>query len=166
MEMKEISINFTKLKERPMLHLSGWNALEHAALFGAMGNHTPDFHNYAPVKSRMAHPYIEAWSRLNERKMVTSSGCWEYSGSKYPNGYGHVHFMGRDWRVHRLSFFLSHGWIPSGAGVGVFHKCDNPPCFNPDHLFWGTQQDNMDDRDKKGRHGSKRLDKVNASSVR
>jgi hypothetical protein len=82
------------------------------------------------------------------RYTINDNGCWEYTGFKN-YGYGECNAG----KVHRLSYEYYIGTIP--IGLCVLHKCDNPPCFNPKHLFLGTQRDNMKDRDKKGRVWSK-----------
>lgn len=75
--------------------------------------------------------------------------CMEWAGQRTRAGYGVVSFEGGQHYVHRLSFEASHGEIPQGHGV--LHRCDNPPCFNPAHLFSGTQKDNGADMVAKGR---------------
>ena len=77
-----------------------------------------------------------------------SGDCWEWQGAKN-KGYGVIEHQGKAYRTHRLSYewFIEH--IPEG--MSVCHKCDNPACIRPDHLFVGTQQDNMDDMKAKGR---------------
>lgn len=78
-----------------------------------------------------------------------SGSCWLWKKSRYPTGYGHVMVSGKSGYAHRVAWELTHGPIP--AGMHVCHKCDNPPCCNPDHLFLGTPKENMQDRDAKHR---------------
>lgn len=72
------------------------------------------------------------------------TGCWNWSGFRHDFGYGYVKFMGRAIGVHRVMWFLIHGAFNSKPFF-VLHHCDNPPCCNPDHLFLGTQKDNLHD---------------------
>lgn len=91
---------------------------------------------------------------LDERfweKVVTSpDSCWLWTGAQSPRGYGAFVVSRGDVRTaSRVSWELVNGPIPDG--LWVLHRCDNPPCVNPDHLFLGTHQDNMDDMAQKGR---------------
>ena len=91
------------------------------------------------------------WSKV--RKTPT---CWIWEGARQSDGYGTLASgtrLNKSWRTiktHRFSFELVNGSIP--AGMEVCHHCDNPPCVRPDHLFLGTHQDNVADRDRKKRH--------------
>lgn len=82
------------------------------------------------------------------------SACWTWKAYKDPNGYGRFGVgRHRDRNVrsacsHRVAFALHYGYEPEF----VCHKCDNPPCCNPLHLFGGSVQDNMADMKAKGRH--------------
>jgi len=77
--------------------------------------------------------------------------CIEFEGSKCPDGYGRV--VGGE-SAHRVAWVKAKGPIPEG--MQVLHGCDNPPCWNVEHLFLGTHQDNMRDRNAKGRQGRPR----------
>jgi hypothetical protein len=79
--------------------------------------------------------------------MVTP--CLEWQAGRDKNGYGKHWLAGKTVRAHRVAWELAHGPIPDG--MGVLHRCDNPPCVADEHLFLGTNQDNTADRDAKGR---------------
>lgn len=85
-------------------------------------------------------------------KVDKSGDCWMWTAAKIPTGYGRLRRSKKDdgWAyAHRVSWEIHNGPIPSG--LCVLHKCDNPPCVNPEHLWLGTMADNMRDRDRKGR---------------
>jgi len=86
---------------------------------------------------------------FDSRVIVSKSGCWEWQKALNPNGYGKAYFNGKLRQSHRISWILHRGKIP--VGLFVLHHCDNPICVNPDHLFLGTQKDNMHDMIAKGR---------------
>ncbi len=96
--------------------------------------------------------------RFNVRYKVNfTNGCWEWNGT-FRGLYGRLNIgQQRNVAAHRISYNLFKGEIPTG--LNVLHACDNPKCVNPEHLFLGTNKDNVDDRQKKGRtailHGDK-----------
>ena len=83
------------------------------------------------------------------RKVVKSDYCWTWTGATNDHGYGQIFFEGKLWYAHRMSFMLHTGNSPSAM---VLHRCDNPPCIRPDHLFEGDNSTNMKDMWSKGRH--------------
>ncbi len=78
-----------------------------------------------------------------------NTGCWLWAGGRAKNGYGSFQLGGLN-TAHRYSYFFYKGDFDQS--LHILHKCDNPGCVNPDHLFSGTHQDNMDDKNRKGRH--------------
>jgi len=77
------------------------------------------------------------------------SGCWNWTRGKDKDGYGKIKVEGRSLRAHRVSYQVFKGEFPEN--LQTLHSCDNPSCCNPDHLWVGSNADNMADRDNKGR---------------
>jgi len=75
--------------------------------------------------------------------------CWLWTSGTWPTGYGRFYVDKQQYFSQRISYALTHGSCPPDKMV--CHKCDNPPCVNPDHLFLGSGFDNMRDMVSKGR---------------
>lgn len=87
---------------------------------------------------------------LRQKTVLDSgSGCHIWLGACTNDGYGTIRFRCKPSRTHRVAWELKNGPIP--PGLLVLHKCDVPKCVNPDHLFLGTQQENMNDMVRKKR---------------
>ena len=86
------------------------------------------------------------WSFIDKKG---EDECWTWKGAKLTNGYGAFSVGIKRISAHRFSWNLHFGEIPKG--MVVCHKCDNPPCANPNHLFIGTDAENQRDKKEKGR---------------
>lgn len=108
-------------------------------------------------KARMrGEPTLPLAQRLYSNMIINKeTGCWEWTGAKR-DGYGKIIMGSRKdgsrhtASAHRISYEYCYGEIPDG--MIICHKCDNPACINPEHLFVGTPLDNARDRDRKGRN--------------
>ena len=89
---------------------------------------------------------VSFWNKVNKN---TPNGCWEWIASTNGRGYDRFRFQGKAHQAHRVSYQLNHGVDPKE--LYVCHTCDNKSCVNPEHLFLGTQFDNMQDKIIKGR---------------
>lgn len=101
----------------------------------------------ADRKRSVEHRFVKRFNAI-----FKSDGCWEWPGQRTSGGYGTLRKGGRDQSTaysHRLSYTINIGPIPEG--MVVCHRCDNPPCCRPDHLFLGTQAENVADKIAKGR---------------
>lgn len=96
---------------------------------------------------------------------LTDEGCWEWGGGRFDSGYGQVRIYGKTRRAHRLAYETWVGPIPED--MVVRHKCDNPPCINPEHLELGTPLDNTRDMVKRNRRrGNRRLSEEDVRTLR
>ena len=98
----------------------------------------------------------------NSYKKNSDNGCWEWQLYLSPDGYGKCYFNGSSVRAHRLSYELHYGSFP--RHFLVCHRCDNPKCVNPEHLFLGDVKDNMRDKRVKGRSKGINLGTSNAKA--
>lgn len=95
------------------------------------------------INRKRITPSERFWSNVQK-----TDGCWVWTGCR-SHDYGLMGANKARILAHRFSWELHYGPIPNG--LGVLHRCDNPPCVRPDHLFLGTFEDNMKDKIAKGR---------------
>lgn len=104
-------------------------------------------------------PYAFRWTdddylaRIYSRCVVDPSGCILWQGWKNHRGYGEASYRNKTWLLHRLIYTIKVGPIP--RGMHVCHRCDVRNCINSDHLWLGTQRQNLLDMVAKGRHNYK-----------
>lgn len=114
------------------------------------------------------HDAERFWAKVDKTTGHGPEGnCWVWLGGKKRRGYGSFAFATdaalRNRGAHIFSYEMHHGLVPKG--FCVLHRCDNPPCVNPDHLFIGTQADNARDMASKGRATSP-LTEVDVKAIR
>ncbi len=101
------------------------------------------------IKTLNKNDYFEASKkRILEKIDIQENGCWIFKSTNHL-GYGRFWFNKREQVAHRVTWQIYKGEIPEG--LLVLHKCDNPSCCNPEHMFLGTQKDNIQDAIKKER---------------
>jgi hypothetical protein len=98
---------------------------------------------------KLGSDFVERfWSLV--KMSQTSDGCWLWCGHIRDGRYGVIWRDGKNRYAHRVAYELTHGAIP--GSLRVCHRCDNPPCCRPSHLFLGTQEENIQDMRRKGRN--------------
>jgi HNH endonuclease len=109
--------------------------------------------------------------RIEENiERITESGCWIWMRAVDEDGYGRIKVKNSNRGAHKRSYEEFVGPVPDG--IFVCHRCDIPSCVNPHHLFLGTNRENLEDRDRKGRqarresHGNSKLSNQLASEIR
>ena len=94
-------------------------------------------------------PEQRFWAKVDK-----TVNCWNWTAGTDAFGYGELSINRKKWRAHRRAWVMVNGAIPNG--VCVLHRCDNPACVKPEHLFLGNRLNNAQDRKAKGRNGDKR----------
>ncbi len=108
-------------------------------------------------------------------KKLGKNDCWLWESCRTRQGYGQFRVNNKMLRAHRVAYEMYRGKI--SQGLCVCHSCDNPSCVNPNHLWTGKHQDNMDDKTMKGRgvrpplvagekHGMSKLTENNILEIR
>jgi len=125
---------------------------EPAQNLGYCSKHYQRFKKYGTTSDRVLknQAHLSVRQRLELNVVVDEKGCWNWQKQKDKNGYGVLSVADKPYRAHRASYEEFVG--PIEDDLHVLHKCDNPSCINPDHLFLGTNAENMVDKVSKGRH--------------
>ncbi len=89
---------------------------------------------------------VRFWKKISKDG---ENGCWKWLNAKDKDGYGKIRVQATDMRAHRLSWIIHRGQIPESSLI--LHTCDNPECTNPEHLYAGSNTNNMQDREARNR---------------
>lgn len=101
---------------------------------------------------------VEYYNKLKKNSTIDSNtNCWLWNGP-LSSGYGKIQIKYKNWRVHRVSAFIFLDFDPSDTKSQVNHKsiCSNKHCWNPDHIYIGTQFDNAQDTNLAVHYGNKK----------
>jgi len=114
-----------------------------------------------PVKYTHEQRRAKFWEKVYIPSLLA---CWVWQGYKNPQGYGQLHVADRrQVRAHRMAWEIVYGPIPKG--LHCLHKCDNPSCVNPSHLYIGTNLDNVRDRMNRNRQSYTKGEKNGKSKL-
>lgn len=155
--------NTPRVGERSLMEAAREAGVEYATARWRLKNGWPLERVLGPVETPTRDAFDEAWVP------EPNSGCWIWLRGQNGMGYGTFKTTkGRKDRrsvlAHRFSYERAHGPIP--AGLDVLHRCDNPICVNPDHLFAGTAADNLQDMARKGRNNGQKLSPADVLAIR
>ena len=123
------------------------------------GSYNNSYDEQSEIESRMAYmPALikfdleELKATLMRRRTINARGCWLFPTSNETK-YGEIRRENKVYKAHTLSLMIWVGPKPKGPNVQGCHTCDNRPCFNPNHLYWGTQKSNSMDMIARNRGG-------------